>query len=278
MSIKNVLLVIQSVEEAERLTHAAAIIARQHDAHLTALHVAETVIMISEATYLPVTVQDHMTKVQNENANLISAAFAKIADPEDFGSEFRFERIIGTVASDHIIEQARTADLVIMAQQDPAANETSREITLERTIRKSGRPVLVIPFAGRFETFGTNAIIGWSPTREATRAAHDAIDLIGPGNKAQILTVRSEASRSKGFSSAQELALTFDRHGIIAEVADREMDGVAVGDVLLNEAFEKGADLIVTGAFGHSRIYDFVIGATTTALLRNMTVPVLFSS
>ena len=63
-----------------------------------------------------------------------------------------------------------------------------------------------------------------------------------------------------------------------AEVVESLAKDVTVGDILLNEAFERGAELIVTGAFGHSRIYDFVIGATTTRLLESMTAPVLFSS
>ena len=59
---------------------------------------------------------------------------------------------------------------------------------------------------------------------------------------------------------------------------DRTDDDISIGDMLENESFERGADLIVTGAFGHSKVYDFVIGATTTHLLESMTSPVLFSS
>ena len=94
-----------------------------------------------------------------------------------------------------------------------------------------------------------------------------------------ILTARhKKAQDDLPRETAKELALAYDRHGIRAEVIERTDDGIAIGSVLENEAFERGADLIVTGAFGHSRVYDFVIGATTTHLLDSMTAPVLFSS
>ncbi|MEM7545396.1 MAG: universal stress protein [Pseudomonadota bacterium] len=278
MSSKTILIVIQSVEEVPRLLSVAATIARDTNAHLIGLHVAETMILLSEAAYLPVSLQDQLTESQTERAAEIDAAFTKATAGETFVSEFRFEKVTGATSADHIIEQARCADLVIMAQQRSDADNPTAEIALERTIRKSGRPVLVIPYAGDFEVVGKNAIVGWSATREATRAAHDAVGLIGEGSSAYILTVRSSRSDDRAVATAKELAQTYDRHGIKAEVAERLIDDISIADVLLNEAFERGADLIVTGAFGHSRIYDFVIGATTTKLLESMTAPVLFSS
>ena len=73
------------------------------------------------------------------------------------------------------------------------------------------------------------------------------------------------------------MAAALDRHGFKAEVVQRSKSSAKVTEILEREALERGADLIVTGAFGHSRIYDFVIGAVTLDLMRTAKVPVLFS-
>lgn len=278
MSLKTIVLVIQNIEEAGRLAKAAAIIARKHNSHLIGLHVAETMLLVSEAAYLPISMQDQLSEQQTKAAREIEQVFTDISSKETFASEFRFEKINSSTASDHIIEQARCADLVVMGQQRPEAKDAGPAITVERTIRKSGRPVLVLPYIGNFENFGHSILIGWSPTSQATRAVHDAIPLIDEGADVHILTIRDGGEVNSAFSTAKELARTYDRHGIKAEVIYRAVDDLAIGDVLLNEAFERGVDMIVTGAFGHSRLYDFVIGATTTKLLDSMTAPVLFSS
>jgi nucleotide-binding universal stress UspA family protein len=77
--------------------------------------------------------------------------------------------------------------------------------------------------------------------------------------------------------SGHELARCLDRHGVKTIVSHRTKTQIPIGDELLNEAADTGADLIITGAFGHSRLYDFVIGATTSHLMSFMTSPVLFS-
>ena len=77
--------------------------------------------------------------------------------------------------------------------------------------------------------------------------------------------------------AANDLAAALARHGLQVKVVHRDKDGDKVADVLNHEAFEMGADMVVSGAFGHSRVYDFVIGAATRALLKGAKLPVLFS-
>lgn len=279
MPFKTILVSMNDAEAAKRLLRTAVDIARRHGAHLIGLHVAENVAIYAE--YPAMAALPDLSVVfedRNKRAEEIGAIFKDATAGEDFVSEWRYDENRYSDASDAVIEQCRTADLVIMAQERPEAQSASGGLILERTIRKSGRPVLVIPYAGSFSGGAAKAVIGWSATREAARAAHDALPLFAAGSEAAIVIARSKDSQSPAVFSAKELAMVYDRHGVRAEVVERIAEGVAVGDILLNEAFERGADLIVTGAFGHSRLYDFVIGATTTKLLESMTAPVLFSS
>ena len=77
--------------------------------------------------------------------------------------------------------------------------------------------------------------------------------------------------------TAKDIAVALDRHGAKVGILHTDSSSLAIGDELLNEATNSGSDLIVTGGFGHSRMYDFVMGAATTHLLKYMTVPVLLS-
>ena len=77
--------------------------------------------------------------------------------------------------------------------------------------------------------------------------------------------------------AAREIAVCLDRHGVNVNLSHFKESDLAIGDELLNKASDCGADLIVSGAYGHSRMYDFMVGATTPHLMKHMTVPVLLS-
>lgn len=149
----------------------------------------------------------------------------------------------------------------------------------KQVIEESGRPVIVVPNTVEPKTIGTSILIGWSAKREATRALHAAIPFARDGGKASIIRVTHSRSAGSHLShTAHEIAAGLDRHGVETTVTHWDNVDISIGDAILNEAHVIGADLIVSGAFGHSRIYDFAVGATTTHLLQHMTVPILFSN
>lgn len=175
-------------------------------------------------------------------------------------------------------ELARTADLVVVPQPPDDGSGRFVELAFREVVTGAGRPVLVVPRFGDFEDVGSHVLIGWSPTREATRALYDARALIRPGGRATLLWVsHGRGAHPEIERSAQAMAAALERHDVPCKVVHWTNAEIAIGDALLNEAFERGADLIVTGAYGHSRFYDAIIGATTSHLLAHMTVPVLFA-
>ncbi|MEL7465753.1 MAG: universal stress protein [Pseudomonadota bacterium] len=279
MTVKTILLYLDAPETAARNLKLASALARRYGAHLIGLHVTEGIEVYAGVSIFAGAIDaEVVSQAGLARAKEVEAAFEAGVKGEDFVAEWRHVEAGAHTASDRIIEHARAADLVMLGQVRPEEPNREANVVVERTIRKCGRPVLVIPYAGDFEEIGRKALIGWSPTREAARAAHDAIPLLEDG-EAMILTSHSVKDPSTlGVETAKELALNFARHGVKAEVIERTNDGIAIGELLENESFERGADLIVTGAFGHSKVYDFVIGATTTRLLESMTAPVLFSA
>lgn len=219
---------------------------------------------------------------------------------ERIGEEFRealaqaslrgtYETKVGPPAA-ATVQRAHTADLVILGQPDPddPLAPTIRTV-IEEVLLLSGRPVLVVPYAGHFPSVGKNVLIGWNETREAARATHDALALIEPGAKATLLTVHRGSLTAAGAElPAAEAARHFARHGIEAQPAEAVPEGLGApsyivrptpteADTLLNYASDLGADLLVVGGYGHSRAREFVLGGVTHSLLNTMTLPVLMS-
>lgn len=279
MTLKTLLVCLTTQENAERLMSAAVTLARQHSAHLIGLHTIEALMVYPGiAMHVPGPAFSEFNASQKAQAAAIEEIFARATRNEDFPSEWRLLKTESASAADRMVESARTADLVIMAQQDRATDRYDQRHAQTRVIRECGRPVLVVPEGYSGAPLGPAAVIGWSGTREAARAAHDAIPLLAvqEGAEAHIVTVGGKESDVTS-DTAAELATVLDRHGIAAQLVRRSYDGQSVSQILNREAMEKGAGLIVTGAYGHSRSYDFVIGAATTDLLDEAAFPVLFS-
>ena len=140
----------------------------------------------------------------------------------------------------------------------------------------SGRPILVIPYIGRFATVGSRILVGWNNSREATRAVNDAMPLLA---KAISVTVLEASARNSATDDATGADITrhLTRHGINAEITRTVTSSISTPDLLLNHAADMSADLLVVGGYGHSRLRELVLGGVTRELLRHMTLPVLMS-
>ncbi len=279
MTYKTILVCLTTEASADRLMNAACILARKSNAHLIGLHTLQSVeVYPGIVVDMPRQATLDFDESQTQQADNIKSIFEKHTAAEDFVSEWRLVKAQSTHVADRLVEHAHCADLVIMGQADPEHDRSDQVHAQEAVIKRSGRPVLVMPMVGDFESFGERVLMGWSATREASRAIHDAIPLLSSGAEATVLWV-SHSDKDAAYleNTAHAVASCLNRHDVKVTVAHWQNSEISVGDALLNEAFERGVDMIVTGAFGHSKFYDFVIGATTTNLLEHMTVPVLFS-
>lgn len=274
--MKTLLACLTNDAHADDILSAAIPLARRHSAHLIGLHTIEALAIYPNVTvHLPDTIYTNFARSQSESSQAIREHFEAQVRAEDFVSEWREVTAQSMTAADRMVEAAQTSDLVIMAQADATVDRADQHHAQEQVVRRSGRPVLHVPDGYRGDQLGKSVIIGWSPTREAARAVHDALPLMADGAKAWIVVVTG--SDDKRYEGATELARALDRHGIDAEIVQRTARQQEIAPLLEREALERGADLIVTGAFGHSRLYDFVIGAVTLDLMRTAKLPVLFS-
>lgn len=279
MSPKTILVVVSAAETPESTVKAAVVLARQHHAHLIGLHVVESLMVYpSVAAHMPPQLAVGFDASQRERAEELKAIFDRLTGPEEFAAEWREIRIETSTAADRILESARGADLVVMGQVERGPGRGNGAFTQDRVIRESGRPVLVIPTDYETDHIGQTLVLGWSATREATRAVHDAFAMATDGADVFVVRAGTDDQDELADYSTNDLAETCSRHGFKATVRHRPLAGHSVAQVICQEAAEHGADLIVTGAFGHSRAYDFMIGAATSELLSTADLPVLYST
>ena len=163
----------------------------------------------------------------------------------------------------------------MLGQDDPESDNTG---VLETVLFDSGRPVLAIPFAGSLPTIGKRVLVGWNASREASRALHDALPLLAKAESATVFLANPKGGLgAHGEEPGADIARHLARHGVKVNVAKAVADDVSDSALLLNHASDMGADLLVMGAYGHSRLREFILGGVTRSLLREMTVPVLLS-
>jgi nucleotide-binding universal stress UspA family protein len=172
---------------------------------------------------------------------------------------------------------ARYADLTVVGQGIDLKDAPHDLAFLPEELALGvGRPVLVVPRYGTFETFGERVLIAWNGSREATRAVHDALPLLTRATKVTVLSIDPEPDSGARVPSA-DITLHLARHGVSAEADSTVALDMAVGDMLLSRAADLGANLLVMGAYGHSRVREMVLGGATRHILQHMTVPVLMS-
>ena len=167
---------------------------------------------------------------------------------------------------------ARYHDLIVTGL---SAGDVSMEATAETVVFGSGRPTLLVPQDAAPSLY-QHAMIAWDGSRVATRAVSDARDFLRLAKTVTIAVVTDEKTLPED-NPGLKLIDYLDRHGINSTVALVQAERRPIGQALQDHALEIGADVMVMGAFGHSRIRDFVMGGATAGVLRDLKLPVLLS-
>jgi nucleotide-binding universal stress UspA family protein len=283
MGLKDLLVHVDGARGHEARLRIAAELAHRHEAHLSGLFVIEAVNLagffspggadLAQAEILQSIQEQHESARRALGERLAAAFRARLNDAGVLGEW----RLAHGDPGERVTLHARYADLVILGQRDPDAPSLGSAVP-EAVLLGSGRPVLVVPYIGADRPVGHRVLLAWNGSREAARAANDAVPLVAPGGRVTVLAINpARGLAGDADLPAADMAHHLARHGITAEAAHTAADDVTIGDLILSRAADMGADLIVMGGYGHSRAREFVLGGATRALLGHMTVPVLFS-
>ena len=274
MMIRDILVHLDAAPAAQARLELAARLAHRHGARLTGLVVIDIVLPLiatpdgGGAALGPLL--DAMRRDALVEAEGIRTRFEDTMARIGVAGEWR---IAEGLSAELVARHGRTADLVVLGQPDPEDGAPNATAVFEGALFSSGRPVLVVPHAGRFAEIGRRPLIAWNGRREAARAVHDALPLLDGAERAIVLTVGAGADEDPSAEILDHLG----RHDLPASAAHEAAGDLDVADILLNYAAESGADLLVMGAYGHSRLREFVLGGATRSILRQMTLPVLMA-
>ena len=177
-----------------------------------------------------------------------------------------------------LIALAKAADLTILVQYPGSDPDFVTWLRPDDVMIETGRPVLVVPYIGIFERVGRRVLVTWDGTREANRALHDALPLIGAAEAVTVLHVGAhQADLDRDRPWLERIVHHLQRHGIKAQAEERPRGSLAISDLLLSRAAELGADMIVAGAYHHSHLRETLFGGVSRDLLNRTTLPVLMS-
>jgi nucleotide-binding universal stress UspA family protein len=174
-------------------------------------------------------------------------------------------------------QRAWGADLLVLAQHDPAAKTYSGVPPdfAASVLVASGKPGLVLPYIGAGPTLGDTALIAWKPSPESARAVTAALPLLQRAKRVH-LALWNEAPV---LDSAAPLPIQdyLAHHGIAATLHRGSAPTSEIGEWLLSLAADVQADLLVMGCYGHGRAREWVLGGATRTVLQSMTLPVLMT-
>ena len=276
MTIKNLLVHTDHSESCKYRVKTAIELAKKYDARLTVLFVVPDYFV---PTYVEAQISTDVIVAINEQAREKAEATLdrirqQITDSGLSADTYIEEGGIINILTDY----ARYTDLAILGQSQPDDPENLSDSLADHVVLESGSPCLVIPYIGCRETLGKRVLLAWNESRESARALKDALPMLKLADKVTVLFIKPKSHDEAQTEIQKEVMRDYlADHGIDATISVCIDSQHNTGDIILAETIDNDIDLIVMGAYGHSRLRELVLGGATRHLLQQMTVPVFIS-
>jgi nucleotide-binding universal stress UspA family protein len=270
MTYRTILVELNAAAPAEERLEAARALATRFDARLVGMHVVPPpVLPVGDGLsgYIPPETIEAQRQANLEVRYRALAAFRRVCGEE--GPKLAWREAEGP-PSLILAEAARSVDLVVTGRADSGvANGTWLVGDLATA---AGVPVLMVP-SGVSAVAGHTVLVAWNGRREAARAAHDALPFLQAAREVVLCAIGKRAA-----ADLEDAAAMLKRHGVPVWAERLEGADAHAGEILLAQAVAHRADLLVMGAYGHSRLREFVFGGATRHVLHHAEKPVLLSS
>lgn len=277
MPVRDILLQMNSYPESTPTwaLDAAISLARDCDAKLSAGVCEVHIPPVSNWLANKLVNADGMIAAENhksaENAKTLLSQFASNVDDDLVGETLHIQ-CPGMVTHWQLAAKACAYDLIIV----PVYGHRETTAMAEGLVFEAGRPVLLLPERGGAPLRFDHVVIGWDGSRAAARALADALSFCQTAAKVTIASVTKDKDLSKAAPSS-DVVRHLGRHGIAAEAVEIPADGSNAGLVLQSYCERSGADLLVMGAYGHSRVREFVLGGATRSVIEDPKLSIFLS-
>jgi nucleotide-binding universal stress UspA family protein len=254
----------------------AVSVAQAFDAHVAAIAFAHDPVV--PATLMGGVPADFIESQRAEAENAASAAIARFEETARRAGVSAESRLLAASiaeASDQFGRIARRFDLAVVGQAEPE-KASPEELIGESALFEGGRPVLVVPYIQEAEFKLGKVLVCWDGSRAAARAAGDALPFLARAASIEVLIVAGERGKGDEIPGA-DIGQHLARHGLKVDVKRIVATESDVANTILSYVADSGADLIVMGGYGHSRLREFILGGVTRGILEAMTVPTLMS-
>jgi nucleotide-binding universal stress UspA family protein len=275
MAMRDILVVIDDAATVARLAPPAAALAAALGARLTGLY---AVGAPAETAYGDISgwmqlVESYLA-AQRAEASAAEANFRQVLAEQQLMGDWVYRE---NAPPDTAVALAALYDLVVVGQPDPDAEPTGASGP-EAIVLGAGRPIVVVPYAGSFAAIGKRVLVAWNGSREAARALHDADAVLERAEWVTVIEVKPAGGEERSARlAAADVAAALVRRGISATAETETAGNIGVEDLLLSRAADLDADLLVMGAYGHSRLREYVLGGVSRGVFRHMTLPVLMA-
>lgn len=281
MAYKSILTVLTNPDTVELAITSAARLALAQDAHLDVLvlGVDRTQVGYSYIGTGAVLMQVSLDRAEADARSLETAA--KKALGEQF-PELRFavEAVVTQLGalSDLVASRARFADLVVLPRPYGSGQSAESEAVVEAALFEGKAPVLVLPEKGLGEhALPKRIVVAWNQSAEAMVATRQALPLLKGADKVNITVIDPPTQGEERSDPGGMLCQMLVRHGVHAEVSVLARSLPRISDVLARHVWDQNADMLVMGAYGHSRFREAILGGATRNMLEKAEVPVLMA-
>jgi len=279
--MKDILVHLDDSDACSHRIRTAVSLATKRDAHVigVALRIKSTIAdYIGEA--LPSGFQEAQRQAVEKSARKAIESFEAAATEAGISFETKTLHKSAAKAPGALAFYARHTDMTILGQTDIERSGASFNTALmEAVLFESGRPIYLVPYVGKKIAPVKTAVIAWDGGAKAARSVSDAIPLLQDREEVIILVINAdEREGAHGSKPGADIAAHLSRYGINAKIERETVTDIDINGAILNFLADSGADLLVMGAYGHSRLREKAFGGVTHHILREMTAPVLMSN
>jgi nucleotide-binding universal stress UspA family protein len=277
---RDIAVFLDASQAGARIGRHAARLAKRHEAHLVGVYgVARDEEGPHAAGYVRGTqaIREVIDRRRALDEQKVLSAGRYLAElGREYGISYEFRVVWSDDPKDDASLRALHCDLIVSAQPRPAGLPASW--TGERLLLATGIPVLLIPDDWAGETVGETVLIAWNRSREARRAVGDALPFVAAADRVTVLVVDGDRNPEHfGESPGANLVEHLSRHEAKVDLASVSSQGVPVAEVIAAQARERGADLLVIGAYSRPRATELLFGGVTRSLLSDSPIPMLIA-
>lgn len=274
MQYKDILLHLSDDGRIEEKTSFASDFAAQFKASLTVVYTLTPLLpLASGMEYIPAEYYQQQIEEARAAADRAKTIYAREAKRAGIAAQWVVSE---QRPLDILPPLGRSCDLVIAGQPHPEVDlDRGVGVPLGALTLALGRPVLGFPYTGHYPVLPRTAVIAWNGSREAARAAHDALPLLQAAKSVVVLSINPSPEVA---ATGATLAGNLGHHGISARAKPVDLGDIEEGEMLLSTLADEGAELLVMGVYGHSRVREMILGGVSETILDSMTLPVLMSN